>query len=62
MPKYLYNTKTGKLHIQGYCCHTKGIHTEYKKFNTEKDALAYDGRAVSLCKICEKQREQTKNK
>lgn len=57
MPKYLYNTKTGKLHIKGYCTHTKGICKEYITFNTEKEALAYDGRAVSLCKKCESERE-----
>lgn len=57
MAKYLYNTKTGKLHIKGYCCHTKGNCKEYKEFDTESEALAYDGRAVGLCKICERKRE-----
>lgn len=60
MPKYLYNIKTGKLHIKGYCCHTEGNRKEYKEFNTESEALAYDGRAVGLCKLCEKKREKSK--
>lgn len=55
--QYLYNKKTGKLHIKGYCHHTKGPCDEYIRFYTEKDVLAHDGRAVSLCKICESKRE-----
>lgn len=58
--KYLYNEKTGKLHIKGFCPHSKGKSSDYKVFNTESEALAYDGRAVGLCKICEKQREKRK--
>jgi len=54
--KYLYNKKTGKLHIKGFCCHTKGIQSDYKLFDSESEALAYDGRAVGLCKLCEKRR------
>ncbi len=55
--EYLYNPKTRTLHIKGYCQHTKG-HTEYIHFSSENDALAYDGRAVGMCKICQKKREK----
>jgi len=56
--KYLYNEKTRKLHIKGLCWHTKiGIY-KGKEFSSESEALAYDGRAVGLCKLCEKEREK----
>lgn len=55
---YLYNTKRNKLHIKGYCQHTKGQCADYISFNTENEAVAYDGRAVSMCKLCQKKREQ----
>ena len=54
MGKYLYNKDTGKLHIKGYCRYTKYTLTHYEEFNTEAEALAYDGRAVALCKECER--------
>lgn len=57
MGKYVYNKDTGKLHIEGYCRYTKYSLTHYEKFNTEAEALAYDGRAVGLCKECERKRE-----
>lgn len=60
--EYLYNIKTRKLHIKGFCPHTKGSYSEYIKFNTESEAVAYDGRAVGLCKICEKKREENLKK
>lgn len=56
--KYLYNLDTGKLHIVGYCPASKIKPYNIKYFNTEDDALAYDGRAVSMCKICMRKREQ----
>ena len=62
MGKYIYNKKTGKLHIKEYCRYTKYSLTHYKEFNTEAEALAYDGRAVSLCKECESEREKRKSK
>lgn len=55
--KFLYNRKTNKLHIIGYCQHSKGV-VDGEVFNSEKDALGYDGRAVSMCKICQKKREE----
>ena len=56
--QYLYNTKRNKLHIKGYCQFTKGLCTDYISFNTENEAVAYDGRSVSMCKFCQKKREQ----
>lgn len=56
--KFLYNAKRHTLHIKGYCMHTKGKCLEYLAFDTENEALAFDGRAVGLCKLCQKKREQ----
>lgn len=53
---YIYNIGTNKLHIEGYCRHSNakfGV----KKFNTEDEALAFDGRAVSMCKICQRKKD-----
>ena len=61
--KFIYNTNTCKLHVQGYCSHAvqaKGCNN-IVVFNSEDDALKYDGRAVSMCKICQRKREQNKN-
>lgn len=55
---YLYNPKRHTLHIEGYCAHSKGIHPDYIRFDTEDAVLTYDGRAVGLCKICQKEREK----
>lgn len=58
--KYVYNKNTHTLHIEGYCVHAKrspsDSHLLY--FDTEDEALAYDGRAVGLCKLCRKKREK----
>lgn len=56
--EYLYNTKTDTLHIRGYCWHTKGLCTEYLSFATENAAMAYDGRAIGMCKLCQSKREK----
>ena len=58
---YIYNLKTHTLHIEGYCrCTFKGMHygDNYKRFYTEDDAIAYDGRSVSMCKNCQKKRDR----
>lgn len=57
--KYAYNEKRNTLHIIGLCCHTKPNPVGMKLFITENDALAYGGRAVGMCKICQKKREDT---
>ena len=61
MEEYLYNPKTNTLHIRGYCQHTKGHCQGYMHFNSENAALAYGGRAVGVCKLCQRRREQILN-
>lgn len=58
--KFIYNTKTHTLHITGYCrhAHKSPCDTHILEFDTEDEVLAYDGRAVGLCKLCQKKREQ----
>ena len=53
---YRYNQKTHTLHIYGYCYNSKN--PECLVFKTEDDVLAFDGRAVSMCKICQKRRDK----
>lgn len=57
--KYIYNPKTNCLHIEGCCCHAKPM-PEYIVFNNENEAVEYDGRAVKVCKICQKNRDKNK--
>ncbi len=52
---------TGKLHISGYCRYTKYDLTHFKEFNTEAEALAYDDRAVRLCKAYERKMNNRRN-
>ena len=57
---YIYNVNTHTLHIEGFCYHTYvGMHygDNYKCFATEDDAVAFDRRAVSMCKLCSKKRD-----
>lgn len=56
--KYFLNKKTHRLHIYGYCRETKMLPYSVEFFDTEDEALACDGRAVGLCKLCQKKREQ----
>lgn len=56
--KYMYNPDTGKLHIVGYCHISKLPPYKAIYFNSEDEALAYDGRAVSMCKICLSKRDK----
>ena len=61
MKPYIYNIKTHTLHIEGFCTHTfKGMHygDEYKSFKTEDEAIAFDGRAVGMCKLCQTERDR----
>jgi len=58
---YIYNLKTHTLHIEGFCSQTfAGMHLgdEHKRFSTEDEALAFDGRAVGMCKNCLQEREK----
>jgi len=65
---YVYNVKTHTLHIEGFCHFTsEGMHYDenYKCFQSEDEAVAFDGRTVSMCKLCMKKRDdmiQLKNK
>ena len=57
---YIYNLKTHTLHIEGFCHHTfEGMNysSDYKCFTSEDAAIAYDGRAVSMCKLCQRRRD-----
>ncbi len=59
MTRYIYNTKTHVLHIEGYCPNANASKiTSIKIFSIEDEALAYDGRAVGLCKKCQRKREK----
>lgn len=59
MKKYLYNEKTHILHIEGYCPDAiRSRITKLKVFSTEDEAVKYDGRAVGLCKKCQRKREK----
>lgn len=59
---YLYNTKTGTLHIIGYCTHSKGKQdNEHLHFNRQEDAERFAGRTgskINMCKICKKKRDE----
>ncbi len=56
--KYFYNERTHRLHIMGYCKESKPLPYHVRFFNTEDEAMAFDGRAVGLCKTCQKKREK----
>ncbi len=60
--KYIYNPKTHTLHIKGYCHHTAYGYAGFLVFNSEAEALAYNGHAVGMCKLCEKKRTQQMQK
>lgn len=55
--QFFLNTKTGKLHITGYCRESKFIPYDIQYFDSENDALAVMGRSMSVCKICSKKRD-----
>ena len=59
MHKYIYNKSTGTLHIEGLCHHAQVSpnNENYKVFSAEDETLAYDGRAVRMCKMCQHKRE-----
>lgn len=56
--RYFLNGKTYKLHIEGYC--KESTYKPYKiiYFNSQDEALAHGGTAVSMCKTCQKKREK----
>lgn len=59
--KYFYNEKTHKLHIMGFCHHSKNLPYSTRFFDTYDEALAHDGRTVGLCKLCQN-KENSKRK
>lgn len=56
--KYFYNERTHRLHIEGYCKESKTLPIHVRFFESEDEALAFDGRAVGMCKICQKKKEK----
>lgn len=54
--KYILNKNTGKLHIEGYCPHSKPFSAAI--FRTEKEAYNFGGQTVRPCLICQKKRER----
>lgn len=58
--KYFYNTKTHRLHITGCCRESKVKPYDIIYFDTYDEALAYDGRSVGLCKLCQKKENKQK--
>ena len=55
MKNYFLNTKTGTLHIKGYC-HVS-LPYNIKWFDTEAEAYSFAGRSIKPCKICERTKE-----
>ncbi len=60
--EYLYNEKSGTLHIKGLCHNTKSDKTGYKSFKTYNEVLAYDGNSVRMCKRFKITKEKIKAK
>ena len=58
MNQFFYNEKTHCLHIVGHCRESKCLPYNVRFFDSEKDALAYDGRSVRMCKMCQDEREK----
>lgn len=56
--RYFYNEDTHRLHIDSYCKVSKSYPCRVRFFDTYDEALAYDGRAVSLCKNCAKKENE----
>lgn len=54
---FLYNKSTHTLHIKGYCWYTNKENS-FIPFHSEDEVLAYDGRSVGFCKLCQRQREK----
>lgn len=55
---YFVNTSTNKMHIRGFCYHSKLPPDNLAFFDTEDEALAFGGRAIGMCKLCMKERER----
>ena len=55
---YFVNKSTNKMHIRGFCRHSKLPPDKLEFFDTENEALAFGGRAIGMCKLCMKERER----
>lgn len=56
--QFFLNMKKGKLHITGYCKESKIKPYDIQYFDSEDEALAVMGRAMSVCKVCSKKRDK----
>ncbi len=56
--QFFLNMKKGKLHITGYCKESKIKPYDIQYFDSEDEALAVMGRAMSVCKFCSKERNK----
>ncbi len=56
--RYFYNENTHRLHIVGFCFVSNCLPYNVKYFSSENEALAYDGKSVGMCKICQKKLEK----
>lgn len=48
------------MHIQGFCEHTKPRKVPIRLFESEAEMQAYAGRALRLCKVCQKKLAEKK--
>ena len=58
--KYILNTNSKTLHIEGYCCHT--FCSDRKEFDSEDEARAYGRLNIKNCKTCFKNRDKELSK
>ena len=49
---YVYNPRTHKLHISGYCPNSIG--PDYETFSSEESAISFHAGQVIFCKACKK--------
>ncbi len=57
---FIINAKTDIMHIQGFCEHTKPRKVPIRLFESEAEMQAYAGRALRLCKVCQKKLAEKK--
>lgn len=56
--KYVLNTSSNLLHIEGYCHYT---YTNYLTFDSEDEARKFGRLTIRNCKICFKNRDKELN-
>ena len=57
---FVVNSKTGTMHIHGYCQQTKVRNVPIRLFDTPQELETYAGRSLRLCKDCYKTQEKKK--